>query len=481
MSKILIKNAASQRHLFSNSQNQSPRNHIGTETLNDNVSPYDVRQSYQEPGSAFDYKFNRRESYVYPLQHEAQGVEPVTHDSQPLENIYPKAAATTIATTATNNIPSSPYSFNINISDSHDSSLSSSPSYIPSCQSIPRYQDPLPSTSFFTSLSYPFTLTDTTIPPVALAPCSYPSQHNNLPQGAQFGQFQSPITIPPSLYSMPEIVPTTSTVTIPTTSHPSNPIQSRSYDPSPSSSFSSPPYPITPIDNTAAPITLSWNPAFPLARQISKRTRTPLPSQKLVRTPKKVSSVFVPAIRKRQEQKPKRELSNKRAPIRSQEWLDKYFPNRGSCILCKEDKARFKGKCENEESEDEAKGEENVSAWRSDRALEHLVSSHIIQVIKNMERPGGVPSRASAHLLETEAQLAFAREQIEKMRCSLCTTVSTSLVFRKANVRDHLRKVHAELPESVLQKELERLGDLMPDRTEWYSYQDKFLYYFPRK
>lgn len=96
----------------------------------------------------------------------------------------------------------------------------------------------------------------------------------------------------------------------------------------------------------------------------------------------------------------------------------------------------------------------------------------------NKRALASVPA-AGGHLVETEAQFAFAREQVDNLRCSFCRN-ETSLVFREANARQHLERVHGKLDENVRRKEMERIRAIEPQQRDWYSFQDKFLFHFPR-
>lgn len=68
--------------------------------------------------------------------------------------------------------------------------------------------------------------------------------------------------------------------------------------------------------------------------------------------------------------------------------------------------------------------------WSDDSALEHLVSVHCFQIVKDMH--------------------AYDGDVIARARVNL-----------------------------VCDKELDRLLALMPAKEDWYNYEDKFLYNFP--
>lgn len=150
--------------------------------------------------------------------------------------------------------------------------------------------------------------------------------------------------------------------------------------------------------------------------------------------------------------------SKTRPVLRSQEWLDKYFPRKGQCQLCGS----------------------KLKRWREDRALEHLVSCHILQTVKNHVmfnkiRPANTPRHK--HFVQTEAQFTFVRTYIRDIKCSLCPR-ETSLIWRTRDIRVHLENMHRGMPESVRQLEMDRVNALKPDKSEWFNIYDKLLYNF---
>ncbi|GJJ12861.1 hypothetical protein Clacol_007107 [Clathrus columnatus] len=149
-----------------------------------------------------------------------------------------------------------------------------------------------------------------------------------------------------------------------------------------------------------------------------------------------------------------------RKALKSKAWIDTYFKNRKICKLCG-------GGC---------------TEGRIDRLLEHLVSVHFVQVIKNRNEydAGHFVEQADLqpHFIATQTAFDYTRRFIDVVRCSLCSD-DTSLVFRTPSIWNHLKKSHAKTTNAIRQGEADRLGALEPDKEEFYNLHDKFLYHFP--
>ncbi|GJJ14195.1 hypothetical protein Clacol_008457 [Clathrus columnatus] len=211
-------------------------------------------------------------------------------------------------------------------------------------------------------------------------------------------------------------------------------------DVSPSSTGSS--FPTTPEDQ----------PCTSHQTSISSRVKSQLQlSKKPGRRTKKASDTPPNLIQKKRSRK----FPNGRAQVQSQFWLDECF-SQGICQICKGG-ARRK---------------------RCDRLLEHLVSSHFIQPIKNLEvfdeEELAIEAVTRPHFIKTQAQFEYTREYINSVRCALCPG-DTSLVFR--NFEQHLNTKHAE--EASRDMEMDRLESLVPEKRHWYDIHDRFLYNFP--
>ncbi|GJJ09223.1 hypothetical protein Clacol_003445 [Clathrus columnatus] len=149
-----------------------------------------------------------------------------------------------------------------------------------------------------------------------------------------------------------------------------------------------------------------------------------------------------------------------RKVLKSKAWIDTYFKNRKVCKLCG-------GGC---------------TEGRIDRLLEHLVSVHFVQVIKNRGEYDANHFAEQAdlqpHFIATQTAFDYTRRFVDAVRCSFCSD-DTSLVFRTPSIWNHLKKAHAKTTIAIRQEEVDRLGALEPDKKEFYSLHDKFLYHFP--
>lgn len=233
----------------------------------------------------------------------------------------------------------------------------------------------------------------------------------------------------------------------------------------PAEALSSPP-PLTPQTSEPSPLSsvcsslltpqdsgspLPFCPSSP-ALHFIPATIEPQPSgKKRARASKK--AILIPED-ERPKVKSRRKSPGGRPAIRSQEWLDLYFPNKRSCTLCGGGPAD----------------------GRADRALEHLASTHIFQPVKNLDVfDAELLTRATHQLIQTEAQYAFVRSYIDSVRCTLCPR-NTSLVVREENIKKHLATVHRSIPQSAQNEELKRVEGLRLNRKDWYSFHDAFLY-----
>ncbi|GJJ15095.1 hypothetical protein Clacol_009370 [Clathrus columnatus] len=217
-------------------------------------------------------------------------------------------------------------------------------------------------------------------------------------------------------------------------------------DPAPSSTVTNPtPYwlpngpPFPPYTPTAVP-----------EPQPLLRTRTP--SKK--RTHKAAKGPLTPTVT------PGPKNGTLRKVLKSTAWIDTYFKNRKVCKLCG-------GGC---------------TEGRVDRLLEHLVSVHFVQVIKNRNEYDAQHFAEQAdlqpHFIATQTAFDYTRRFVDTVRCSLCSE-DTSLVFRTPSIWNHLESSHAKTTKAIRQEEADRLGALKPDKREFYSLHDKFLYHFP--
>ncbi|GJJ15159.1 hypothetical protein Clacol_009434 [Clathrus columnatus] len=226
-------------------------------------------------------------------------------------------------------------------------------------------------------------------------------------------------------------------VTIPTQSFPSTPDAIPYPSPIPTgTTCSSSSFPITPRDQSSSP---------PPLRP---------PSKKRGRKPKK--DVNAPPT----QQKPRRKFPNGRSALRSQAWIDRYFLD-GICQICKG----------------------GSSKNRLDRVLEHLVSAHFVQAVKNVEffdtEHLVLEAEVRQHFIGTQAQFEYTRRYINSIRCSFCPGDS-SLVFRKENITEHLDRHIEKVGEQSIQEEKERLKEiLVSKRKNFYSAHDQFLYDYP--
>lgn len=118
---------------------------------------------------------------------------------------------------------------------------------------------------------------------------------------------------------------------------------------------------------------------------------------------------------------------------------------------------------------------------REDKELEHIVSTHIIQAVENLDEYDAEAledPQMPAHFVCTEEQYLYARRHIEALKCSLCPR-ETCLVMRKENVVKHLEAVHKNDPPSERKRELARVCEVMQKKEDWHSFHDEFLYNFP--
>ncbi|GJJ15911.1 hypothetical protein Clacol_010189 [Clathrus columnatus] len=151
----------------------------------------------------------------------------------------------------------------------------------------------------------------------------------------------------------------------------------------------------------------------------------------------------------------------RRGEVRSQIWLDTYFINKMKCKLCG-------GGC---------------TERRTDRLLEHLVSVHFIQVIKNVAVYDADRLRVDwsfhPHFIASEAAFQYTRRFVDAVKCSFCVN-DNSLVFRAPRIHAHLETNHIkDATPAAREEEERRLKVLEPDKAEFYNIHDKFLYEFP--
>ncbi|GJJ15303.1 hypothetical protein Clacol_009579 [Clathrus columnatus] len=216
---------------------------------------------------------------------------------------------------------------------------------------------------------------------------------------------------------------------------------------SPTTDCSSESFPTTPEDLPSSP---SSSIPFSTAPPKIKHPCRSHPS-KAGRKPKKPAASY-PAKR--------RKSPKGRVRPQSQPWLDAVFFGKGVCKHC----------------------EGGSRSNRQDRLLEHLVSSHFIQPIKDMERYDRQELEDEAeyrlHYIKTRAQFEYTRRFIDLVKCSLCVK-DTSLVFRDDNIVKHLESMHAKVDKTTREEERIRLMGLRPDKKRWYNIHDKFLYEFP--
>ncbi|GJJ15070.1 hypothetical protein Clacol_009345 [Clathrus columnatus] len=223
--------------------------------------------------------------------------------------------------------------------------------------------------------------------------------------------------------------------------------------------------PSTPYTHHAAPSTVT-NPTpywLPNGPPFPPYTPTPLPQpQPLLRTRtpskkrthKPAKAPLTPTV----TLGPKN--GTLRKVLKSTAWIDTYFKNRKVCKLCG-------GGC---------------TEGRVDRLLEHLVSVHFVQVIKNRGEYDvdhfAEQADLQPHFIATQTAFDYTRRFVDTVRCSLCSE-DTSLVFRKPSIWNHLKRSHAKTTMAIRQEEADRLGALEPDEKDFYNIHDKFLYHFP--
>ncbi|GJJ15108.1 hypothetical protein Clacol_009383 [Clathrus columnatus] len=105
--------------------------------------------------------------------------------------------------------------------------------------------------------------------------------------------------------------------------------------------------------------------------------------------------------------------------------------------------------------------EEDVQKDASIRLLEHLVSVHFVQVIKNRNEYDAEYFAEQAdlqpHFIATQTAFDYTRRFVDTVRCSFCSE-DTSLVFRTPSIWNHLERSHAKTTKAIRQEEADRLG-----------------------
>ncbi|GJJ16127.1 hypothetical protein Clacol_010407 [Clathrus columnatus] len=299
---------------------------------------------------------------------------------------------------------------------------------------------------------YPITF-DESIPDLSPIPITYPS--------SSFPVISNALPYPSSVETMSQFFPIRPE-SLPLYLSPAITISSQLFPSTPDASSDVLPYP-SPMTTSSFPTTPQdrlYSSPEPCVPTVEHHPPPHLPSKKRGRKPKKNDNI--PPT----QQKPRRKFPNGRSSVRSQEWIDRYFSD-GICRICKG----------------------GSSNNRLDRVLEHLVSAHFVQAVKNVQSFDTeqllLEADVRRHFIGTEAQFEYTRRYINSVRCSYCPGDS-SLVLRDKNIVDHLMKRHGRVKkqrveEQKIQEERERLNELIlvAKRGKFYSIHDQFLYGYP--